>query len=101
MKYVLRIPLYPNIFITEKTINIEGITKDEYLNSNKSAFEFYTNLYKVISTDSMLSVPLEKARDRFTKAYAQLSIGANTVLEIFDTEAVNYYKENFYEIIDR
>jgi radical SAM superfamily enzyme YgiQ (UPF0313 family) len=84
-----------------QTFHIEGITKNEYLNSNKSAFEFYTNLYKVISTDSMLSMPLEKARDRFTKAYAQLSIGANTILEIFDTEAVNYYKENFYEIIDR
>ena len=29
MKYVLRIPLYPNILITEKTINIEGITKEK------------------------------------------------------------------------
>ena len=29
LKYVFKKPLYPNIFITENTINIEGITKEK------------------------------------------------------------------------
>ena len=45
MKYVLRIPLYPNIFITEKTINIEGITKEK-----RSQVEFKAQKQQLMQT---------------------------------------------------
>ena len=82
------------------TLHIKDITKQKFYKSKMSAFNFYSNLYKKLSTDALLNKPIEKARSRFTKAYQSLEINKDYILEIDDPQAVHFYKEKLYETIN-